>query len=328
MKPRYDDIPLESSDFGETLYLRGYRLVSEFGLGLDEIVWDADEVLWDWLMDASRMLRRAIPKVFVLDFGHREYYTVRPGIFELIWGMRHASLDRGDDPHMRIWTNGYPWRIWRIAQEIPGFEELLGAPANISEDHHDSFIHHPRVFYRGDYVDAVGRVLGDLGRIEELLADVSWQVRSLIERQLEHSPFDSSFKLPELARLREKEGFRNARILIDDRFQNIDRFVASGRSGIHLRSRSPRIILDTVPNTVWSSPRAWLDRLVSDVALDIADGLERLSHERASGIISVDATPTTHEHALVEFEIDVPDHRLRDEWIDPINSLKKTFGAA
>lgn len=328
MNPRYEDIPLGPTDFGETLYRRGYALVSEHDLGLDEVVWDADEVLWDWLMDASRMLGSAIPNIFTLDFSHREYYTVRPGIFELIWGMHHASLDAGRDPYMRVWTNGYPWRIWRVAAEIPGFAELLGPPASVTEGLHDSFIHHPRVFYRGDYVDAVAQLLGDLGRIEELLADVASPIRRLIARQLEHSPFDSSFKLPELARLREKEGFRCARILIDDRFQNVDRFVASGRSGIHLRSHSPRILLNRVPNTVWSSPREWLDRLVSDVALDIAAALERLAHRRASGVISVDASPTAHEHQLLEFDIDVPDHRLRDEWIEPLSALKKSFQTA
>ena len=328
MTTSYEHIPLAGTEFGERLYRRGYALVDEYGLRLDEIVWDADEVLWDWLMDASRMLKRVVPNAFIMDFSHREYYTVRPGVFELIWGMHHASLDRGLDPYMRVWTNGYPWRIWRVAQEIPGFAELLGPPASVSGAEHDSFIDHPRMFYRGDYADAVRRLLGDLGSIDQLLADVSSQVRALIHRQLQHAPFDSSFKLPELAPLREKHGFRNARILIDDRPQNIDRFVASGRSGIHLRSRSPRIILDKVPNTVWSSPREWLERLVSDVALDIADGLERLAHERASGVISVEATPTAHEHALLEFEVDVPDHRLRAEWIDPIDSLKKTFQTA
>jgi hypothetical protein len=324
---RYNAIPLPASEFGERLYERGYQLVSEYDLRLDEIVWDADEVLWDWLMDASRMLKRAIPKVFTLDFSHREYYTVRPGVFELIWGMRHACFDAGHDPYMRVWTNGYPWRIWMVAREIPGFAELLGPPANVDEELHESFIHHPRVFYRGDYVDAVRHVLDDLGRIEHLLEDVSAEVRGLIARQLQDAPFDSSFKLPELARLRDKQGFRNTRILIDDRFQNIDRFVASGRSGIHLQSRSPRILLDKVPNTVWRSPREWLDRLVSDVALDIADGLERLAHRRASGVITVDATPSDREHRLLEFEVDVPDHRLRDEWIEPISSLKKSFEA-
>ena len=323
MTRTFDDIPLAVSAFGRRAYDEGRALVADHGVRLDEVIWDADEVLWDWVMDASRMLEDFIPSLIRRDMSHREYYLVRPGIFERIWGMRHESLERGLDPHMRVWTNGYPWRIWRVAREIPGFAELLGPPARVDVDVHDSFIEHPRVFYRGDFAHAAERLLGELGNLENFLHDVSREVVELIERQLADAPFDSSFKLPELAQIRDKPGFERADILVDDRKQNINRFIESGRSGIRVISPTPRILFGKVPNVVWSEPREVLERLIGDYTLGIAEALAALSSERVMGAVEVEASGPVDDFARIQFTVDVPDARVRDEWIEPVRQLKR-----
>ncbi len=320
----YHDIPLEHSAFGEELYLEGRRLVADEDVRLHELVWDADEVLWDWLMDARRMLKGAPKSLWPLDFGHREYYLVKPGVFELIWGMRHASLERDLDPHMRVWTNGYPWRIWRVAREIPGFATLLGPPAVEADDDHAALTDHPRIFYRTDYA-RVAHDLLDPQRFSELLADVPDHVRALVSSQFERDPFDSSFKLPELAALRGKDGFAQARVLVDDARRNVGRFVASGRHGIHVVSESPRLIFGTLPNTVWGDPRAALRRLANRIAHEIAGALVRvLAHEHPTRV-AVASAELARGYAPVEFYVDIPDQMIRREWIDPMRELKRTW---
>lgn len=330
MTDSYQDIPLPHSEFGEELYLVGRRLVEEQGVRLHELVWDADEVLWDWLMDARRMLRRAPGSLksldlWPLDFGHREYYLVKPGVFELIWGMRHASIERELDPFMRVWTNGYPWRIWRIAQEIPGFATLVGPPAEEGADDHRAFAEHPRIFYRTDYA-LVAHDLLDPQRFAELVVDFPAHVRDLVDAQFARNPFDSSFKLPELAPLRGKSGFGQAKVLVDDARRNIRRFVASGRHGIHVVSHSPRLIFGTVPNTVWGSPVEALERLANEIAHEIADALARLAGQDHPARVAVRSESLAEGYVPVQFFIDIPDERIRAEWIEPMRELKRTWG--
>lgn len=329
MPQSYIDIPLPHSEFGEAQYLTGRRLVRECQVRLDEVVWDADEVLWDWLMDARRMLQRAPASLlsWEIDFGHREYYLVKPGVFELIWGMRHESLERELDPHMRIWTNGYPWRIWRVATEIPGFATLVGPPAEEGDDDHLAYIEHPRIFYRTDYAKVAHQLL-DPRRFNDVTSGFPQHVRELVTSQFDRDPFDSSFKLPEFATVCGKNGFGRAAVLVDDARHNIGRFVASGRHGIHVLSRSPRLIFGTVPNTVWGEPHQALRRLANTISCEIAAALERLCcHEHPSRIaVASDALAQGYEP--LQFHIDVPDGMIRSEWIDPMRELKRVWGAA
>lgn len=319
MNGSYEEIPLPKSEFGRRAYEEGRSLVEREGIELSEVVWDADEVLWDWVMDAGRILRD-VSRLITRDIGHREYFMVKPGIFEMIWGMHHACLERDWDPHMRIWTNGYPWRLWRLAREIPGFADLVGPPASAAAADEASFSTHPRIFCRPDFVEVMSQLLDDAdGRGVDRFGE---PVRAVIEKQLGRDPYDSSFKIPELAEIHGKPGFGDAQILVDDHRRNVDRFASTGRAGVRVVSDIPRTLFGRVPNTVWSRPMETLESLENNVATAVADGLRRA----AGGVeatIEAHPEPRPPSHPVVTFTVDIPDQRLREEWIEPMRRLKR-----
>jgi hypothetical protein len=322
----YEEIPLDGSAFGRRAYREGRRLVEEAGLGMDELVWDCDEVLWDWLMDVSRMARGIPGWVRGRDITHREFFLVKPGIFELIWGMHHASLERGRDPYLRLWTNGYHWRLWRLAREIPGFAELLGPPADAGPDGAPSFLEHPRIFGRPDFV-AVARELLDPHRRRDRLAELDDpRAHAAIEEQFARDPFDSSFKFPELAILRGKDGFERARYLVDDHLENVRRFVAPERLGVHVVSRAPRVLFGRIPNTVWRGAERLLPDLANALAPALAGALAELAGRRdeAPEHTSVDVTEAAEDYVPLQFSVEIPDERIREQWIEPMRALKRT----
>lgn len=323
---QYERLALPKSRFGARCHALGWRLVETFGITPSSVVWDADEVIWDWLMDATHMGSRLHRTLLRRDIGHREYFRLKPGVLELAWGMHDAAVARGLDPWMRIWTNGYPWRIWRLTREIPGLTALLGGPSGPDADDPEWVARSPRLFTRLDFV-AFARSIADQGAREARLQEASPTVAALVRRQWEHDPFDSSFKVPELASWVGKDGFREARFLVDDRRVNCDRFVASGRTAIHVHSPSPRILFGKVPNTVWSRPSAWLERLTSPLGLAIGAALERAS-EAPSVVHDAVAMGDVDDWTPHDWTVDIPDERLRTEWIDPIAELRRLYGRA
>ena len=230
------DIPgVGRSSYGEAMYLRGRELVAG-GIDLSHLVWDADEVLWDWVLSGVRLMS-SLPLAILGRLGHREYIAVRPGMIELLWGMHHEALERGRDPHVRIWTSGYPWRLWKILRQIEGFDELLGPPASLLSGDARLLSEHPRIFTRPDYVSIVRDLLHPEVRAERL-ATLSEPARSAIAAQLSSRPDDSGYKIPELAIWHGKSAFAEARFLIDDARNNVEWFKAAGRSAVHVRSLS------------------------------------------------------------------------------------------
>lgn len=320
----YEDIPLPSSVFGARAYRAGRGVIAETNLTLDKIMWDADEILWDWVMDASEIFSHFPQAVFFQDIGHREFYLAKPGVFELIWGMHHESLDRDLDPHMRIWTDGYPWRVWKIAQQIPGFMELVGHPDHYNPPlSRDEFADHPRIFFRTDYVKtAIQLFVKD--NLSMFLKNLAPSVYGAVQRQLERNPVDPSFKLPEFAEIRGKPGFKEAEILIDDYRDNVYRFVSAGRKGVHAISHTPKIGFDFVPNTVWSEPKSALYSLAAkSSALNIASALRSLARTRAPATRIANPAELTTEYKPIFFTLDIPDRILRSEWIEPVQNLKR-----
>lgn len=325
---RYDDVPLPRSRFGAELYQAGYRLVAESGLRLSQLMFDADEVLWDWVMSFDHVLRH-IPRFLASrDLGHREYIRIRPGIFELIWGMHHASLERGLDPHVRIWTNGYPWRVWKISTFVPGIDVLLGAPASTSAGP-ESFWQHPRLFSRPDYVDAV-LPLVDFRARGSALRDLSPAVAALIEEHLATKPHDSSLKLPELARHRDARAFHETAILVDDRAQNVARLAQTGRRGVVVHSETPTLILGRLKNVVWRDPFVQLRRMSNDSARHLAEALRLFAEGKGGEMIGVRGVRSVDDYPAIELTIDIPDSILRRQWVTPARSVKRAFreGAA
>ncbi len=326
----FHDVPVEPSAYGEAMYHRGRALVERHGLRMETLVWDADEVLWDWAMSGPLLFAR-MPLAVVGNLGHREWIAVRAGILELLWGMRHASLSLGLDPHVRIWTSGYPWRLWRILREIRGFEELLGPPGYGVEGGAEVLRRHPRVFTRPDYVDIVHRLL-DRREREPLLEALAEPARSTIRRQLETRPHDSGFKIPELAMLAGREGFGAARFLVDDARRNVEWFLAAGRSAVHVKSVTPRLF-GVIPNSAWS-PRRFLERSASRVVEAVSEALAGLASADApriaEAVMSLAGVGERHDDPPPPrvMEIDIPSEVLWREWINPMRELKRAFKKA
>lgn len=304
----------------ERAYARGRDLVIRCGVRVAEVVWDADEVLWDWAMSGARLFGK-IPLAIFGDLGHREWVAVRPGLLGLLWGMRHASLELGLDPDLRIWTSGYPWRLWEIFSKVGGFRELLGDGPR--ESHPDW---HPRVLTRPDYVAVVEGLVVDERRREAALAAMPEAARATVRSQLAEKPHDSGFKIPELALLAGREAFAAARILVDDAGRNVRWFHATGRSAVRVRSVTPRIAFGSIPNSAWS-PLGFLREVASPAVFAIADALERLAHDPTPRIEEAHVVPGPPGAVPVPepVVVDVPSEVLWSQWIHPIRRLKKAF---
>lgn len=316
----------EALAYGARLHALGRELVRDGHVRLAEVVWDADEVLWDWLMEVRSMARGVPRLVRGWDLGHLEVLRVRPGMLELLAGMQEASRSLGQDPWVRIWTDGYPWRIWRIAQEVPELVGLLGPGPAPWPETPESFAVHPRLFARPDYADAVAP-LACSRTLSGRLAAMGASSASVLLEGLRTRPSDSSLKLPELAALVGKEGFTASRILVDDRGRNTNRFVRSGRCAVHVPSVLPRW-LDRVPNTVWSDARGVLARFAPRSAEAVAEGLRLLSLEPGAAQVSVPSGLLSPSFPGRVFGIDVPGARIREQWVEPRRRVRRAFGGA
>ena len=331
MQPSFDSLPgIRPTAEGHAMYERGRALVAA-GLDPSHLVWDADEVLWDWALSGLRLVG-GIPAAIFGRLGHREYIAIRPGVIELLWGLHHGALEHGRDPHLRIWTSGYPWRLWRILREIQGFDALLGPPFALASDD-DSIMHaHPRVFTRLDYVAVMSDLL-DRERRAERLAALPELPRKTIATQLEQ-PDDSGFKIPELALLAGKPAFSAARVLIDDVRRNVEWFNAAGRSAVHVVSTTPRIVFGKIRNSAWA-PERFLAESGDGITAAIADALAKLAgngHAPTIAIAARDAKAEQDERAAARaerpapphiFAIDVPNDKIWREWISPMRQLRK-----
>lgn len=323
--PSFDDIPgIARTPYGEQMYARGRALVEGGLVELSHLVWDADEVLWDWALSGVRLMR-SLPLAMFGRLGHREWIALRPGMLELLWGMHHAALERGADPHVRIWTSGYPWRLWRILREVPGFSELLGPPHALADDDPAALRDHPRVFTRPDYVAIVSELLDPDVRAARL-ATLPEPARSTIAARLDLGPDDSGFKIPELALLFGKQAFAEARVLIDDVRRNVEWFRDAGRSAVHVRSRTPRIVFGKIPNSAWA-PVRFLERSGHRIAQGIADALASLAGDDAPAIAEARGEPDAESRPQRVFTIDIPNDVLWREWITPMRRLRKAMKA-
>jgi len=107
--------------------------------------------------------------------------------------------------------------------------DLVGPPADATK--YAGWRSHPRILTRWDYAKVAEMALHSAHLGHDVFADCS--NAELLRQHFRRRPFNSSFKLPELAGLVGKDGFGNTRILIDDHSSNIKRFHRSGRTAIH-----------------------------------------------------------------------------------------------
>jgi len=318
------NLPVPRSRFGREMADLGRALVLEHGVRMDRLVWDADEVLWDWLMDFGE-LARGLPRYLMRpDMGHREQVRLVPGLFELLTGMHVASREAGLDPYLRIWTNGYPYRLHRIAAHIPELHALLGLPDPPACTARD-LAHCPRLFFRGDYTRAVERLLEPDGvaRVQQTWSPAA---RRALVRQLRHKPLDPHFKIPELAPLVGKHGFDGCTVLVDDLERNVWRFASTGRRAVRLAVRSPTVLGGRVPNSVWRRPREVLAKKRCTCTPGLAAALRRVFQPAGPRVLRVQPTRVPPDEPLRVFEIRIPDDRVRAEWIAPRKTLRRRLG--
>lgn len=313
----YHQIPLQPSRYGQRMYQLGRRLVLDHGLHPERLVWDADEVLWDWVIDASVLASDGYRYFLFGDVAHQEHLRVKPGMLELIWGIHHASFELAIDPYLRIWTNGYPWRMWKISQEIPGFAELMGPPAD--PDCVDGWAEHPRLFTRLDYALAAAPLI-DRVRREQVMLTLPPGSAAVLREHWRVKPWDSNLKLPELAKLAGKTGFSASGILIDDRRRNVERFVHSGRQGVVISH--PRDFGGLLHLNFSRDPRRYLQRGTTHIAEHLADALRRLATEPALLVCAMSLEPVL-DYPLIDFTLTIPNEILQREWVQPRRGLKR-----
>ncbi len=332
MERLFDAWKLSDAPAEAALYEAGLALVADHGLGPADILWDADEVLWDWAIGFGRLLPVS-PKVILRHYGHREWIALRPGMTGLLAGLHDGAARAGQDPYMRIWTAGYPWRLWRIFQEIPAFTTLLGpGPGGLALSP-EALAAHPRVMARGDLVRIILALLDDT-RADGVLADIPPEIRPMVERQCRQDPGHGGFKIPELARVAGKPEVATTSILVDDTRANIDWFLGSGRQAVWVRSPTPRVLFGKVPNSLWRRPDRWLAGLRHALVPGIADALgkvwsegglavaEPIEEGETRGAFPPDAAPP------VVFPIDIPNGVFWKEWFGPMKAVKRAARAA
>lgn len=313
----WSGVPLARTDLGQAMYDRGWQLVDN-GVRLDTIAWDADEVLWDWVMSATHTAR-GIPRFArTRDLSHREFMRLKPGIWELLWGMHHASLEAGHDPYIRIWTAGYQWRLWRIAKDLPGLTDLLGPPASVALGP-ESLAAHPRVMCRGDTLGALMEMLKPERR--SWLDELAPRVRHVLVTRVQKKRGQAGLKIPELAELWGREGFGAVRILVDDAASNGRAFAATGRTAIRPVHPAPRIF-GRVPNTVWRDPHRRLASQRGDIVGPLADSLAQVVAEGFPAR-QIPIHPIGNEnHTTLSFTMDIPGHIIEAQWVAPMNALR------
>lgn len=317
----YSSIPLSASPYGEQSYLLGRDLVGRHGVRLAEVIWDADEVLWDWVMNFGRLMR-AVPRRIRGDWTHMEYFGAKPGVLELIWGMHHESKARGLDPFMRVWTDGYPWRMWRIHQEIPSLGVLLGPVDGQTPETPEAFATHPRLFTRVDFAQAAERLLEWMAE-PQTRAHLSGAAHDELTRRAAEGKFGASWKIPELAVLIGKNGFEHARLLIDDNERNVATFINTGRRAVHVENPTPEVLFGKVPNSVWSKPYRTLERLATAISGPISEALLQALDGTVGQYTTAQSTESVPDYEPAHWEFEVPDARIQAEWIQPMKRLRK-----
>lgn len=315
----YQGISLPASPFGEFAYGLGQR-AGAGDLGLEHIMFDADEVLWDWVMTTSDIVR-GIPKLLrSRDLGHREYIRVKPGTIEFLCGFRDARSERGADPFLRIWTNAYPWRVRALCERLPDLAGLLGG------DTAGGIWEHPRLFTRPHYVDLMSEVFLS-GGMETFLEGIQPGPRELVRAHLETTPTDTTLKLPDLAVHLGKAGFGDVRVLVDDRRSNVERFAASGcgRVGLWVDNPPHPSVHRKLPNVTHGAATPYLEHQSQPFVQALSDALTSLPD---NGLVTLPARENARGYRATEFAISIPDDVLRAQWTGPPKQLKRYADAS
>ena len=181
----------------DTMRATGRRL-AEQGLTSRDVVTDLDETVWDW---STSILGQPL-----FAFAHVEWIHVRRHMTALLEGIVEGS----ENIPVRVWTAGYGYRVDRVCDQIPELARALclGTPHQPAE----AALHCcTRVSFLNGLIEDP-QILGD-GRTARV-----------------------SSKIPGIPAASGRPQVEAARILLDDRRDNCELFVAGhpDRMAIHL----------------------------------------------------------------------------------------------
>lgn len=295
---------IAADPFTRACHAAGRRLVEAHGLLPAQVAWDADEVLWDWVIDA-RTIAAEPRSLLSRSLAHTQHLRFRPGMLSLLHGFVEAAAQRGHDARLRIWTNGWGSRVLDIAAAVPAFGQLLGAPATRPW---------PRVetlFTRRDFERAIA-----------LSTHPGAPGRGIVQRQLARDWTDSTFKNPWVAAEGGAQAMAAVDLLVDDTRANAERFARGGHRAVWLE-RAPRTdALAWTAHLTWGAPLAVLRAMGRRSAtLGLADALARAAHAPAGSVLSARLAPCPSDADAVELALTFPHDEVSGEWREPARRL-------
>lgn len=301
----------------------GWRLAVESGLRMDHVMWDADEVLWDWVMTTGDIARRGFGPLWRREMTHTEYIRWRPGVLALLTGLQAGNREVGTDPWLRVWTNGYAWRIAQIARGTPAFAALLGPPHALpAADDVAGWEALPNLFCRTHYIALAHEVL-DAGLASNHPAlRLSGDEGRVIARELRRRPQDSTLKIPGLAALVGKDGFTAVRVLVDDSPTNCTRFAATGRVAVQVQNPPPHGVGRWIPNLTTASVTRWLALHQTTQVTAMAEALGACG-SLAPGSVLRAGHARRAVASQVDLVLEVPHAQLMASWYRPTQGLRR-----
>lgn len=213
---------------------------------------------------------------------HREYIFLREPILALLDGIATDTKTP-----FCIWTAGYGYRLDRVAEKNPTFKRVFG----VTEEGSESLAH---IVTRRNLASALERQ------------------PSLIPHS---GPGLAAEKIPGAPTAAGKPIVDAARVLIDDKEHNCQRFIdaGGGRSAIWLK-QTVRRRENTLPG--WQimppKPKRWAD--------GIADALEEILGGK-TGIFPVNPVPS--QHSIEPIRISLPHSVFMRDWIQPSRTIKQ-----
>ena len=257
------------------------RRLAEQGLYSVQLVSDLDETIWDWSM--SLALQPLGP------LGHYEWIHVRRRLTALLRGI----VDGSNGAPIRVWTAGYGYRTDRVCDRVP----LLGETIHAG-------LKHPRL-------EQSAHACTRLGFLQALSSSKELRFKS--------SNLAVSSKLPGAPAAANRPLVDAACILLDDRRENCELFVAEGpeRMAVHLAGAQRKWSSSIQVGRAWTpEPKTW--------APSIAQALQAFIDGKR-GV--VEAHAVSCQDAYDSVRVFMPHHIAYREWIGPGRRIRRLLNS-